>query len=153
MIVLEKNAVGKIIAVVIAAAYANGIFLENTVVRGGFSGVQKLDPGSLKKSCNLAGVGGDSAHSLEIVEGGSFSAKEHTDISVNFSHKLFIFYVVSVFYIEFSSGGWIQKCENTLKNLEPADDSIFFADKIYNAWSGIGHNAVGRYVFACDIFF
>ena len=71
----------RIIAVVIAAAYANGIFLENTVVRGGFSGVQKLDPGSLKKSCNLAGVGGDSAHSLEIVEGGSFSAKEHTDIS------------------------------------------------------------------------
>ena len=52
---------------VIAAAYANGIFLENTVVRGGFSGVQKLDTGSLKKSCNLAGVGGDSAHSLEIV--------------------------------------------------------------------------------------
>ena len=44
VIVLEKNAVGKIIAVVIAAAYANGIFLENTVVRGGFLVSRSLIP-------------------------------------------------------------------------------------------------------------
>ena len=153
MIVFEKNAVRKIVAVIEASAYPNRIFFKNTVVRGGLSGVQKLDSGTFQKGCNLAGVSGDSAHSLEIVEGGSFAAEQHANVSVNFSDQLFVFHMVAVFYIEFSFCGWIQKGENTLKNLQAADDSVLFADKVYHAWGRSWHNAVGGYIFTCDIFF
>ena len=70
---------------VVAAADADGIFFKNTVVRGGFSGVQKLDPGAFQKGGNLAGLGGDPAHSLEIVEGSPFAAQKDTDVSINFA--------------------------------------------------------------------
>ena len=67
---------------VIAASGLYRIFFKDTHIRGGFPGVQEFCPTTFKQICNLAGMGGNTTHSLKIIQGSPFAGEKYPDVSL-----------------------------------------------------------------------
>ena len=67
MVVFQKNTIGKIITMVVAAAYFYCVFFKDSHIWGGFSGIQKFCFAAFQQFCDRVCISGDTAHSLEII--------------------------------------------------------------------------------------
>ena len=132
---------------VVAAAHLDGIFFKYPHIRGGFPGIQKLCAASMKQTGDGAGVGGDAAHPLQVVEGHPLTGKQSPDIAPHHSHPLAVLYLIPVLAEKFH----VQQLEHPLKNRETGDDSVLFADQFHLTLPGSRHDGIGGNVLAGDI--
>ena len=153
MIVLQKDAVRQIVTVIIPAAHFDSIFLEDAHIWCRFPGIQELRPRALQQSCNGVGIGGDPAHSLEIIQCRALPAQKNADVPPDCRHMLSIFYCIAVLTVKFYRHLWIQKDKDPLKNPQAGYDAILFADELYFTLHRLPHNGIGRNILTRYILF
>ena len=152
MVVLQKNAVGQIITVIIAAAHTHGIFFKNPHVRRCFSRIQKLRLRSRKEPCHRTGIGCNAAHPLQVVQSYPLSGQQAADISPHLPHQLPAAHFLSILTEKFAFHPTVQKLEHPGKHLQSGNHAVLLADQIHLSRHGLLHNSIGGYVFTGNIF-
>ena len=88
VVVLDENAVGKIEAVIFAAATADGVLVENAQAGDGFARVEDFGARVLDSLDIFAGEGGYAAHTLHQVEDDALACQYDTSIVTNYGDGL-----------------------------------------------------------------
>ena len=151
MVVLQHDAVGEVVTVVVPAAAGDRVFFEDAVVRRRLAGVQQPRLRAFQKVRDVLCVSGDAAHSLQIVERGALAAQDDTDVAVDLRHEGALRDEVAVFDEEFDAGLRVQERKDALKDLQAADDAVLLADEVCLPRLRVGHDAVGGDVLAGDV--
>ena len=66
---------------IVPATASHSLLLEHAHVRGGFARVDERGPAALEQRSNMAGIGGDAAHALKVVECHAFARQERANIT------------------------------------------------------------------------
>ena len=151
VVILQKHTIRKVITVVASPTYTHCIFLKNTTVGCGLSGIQKSDFAAFQKCCHLAGISGNSTHSLKIIQCHSFSGKKDPDITCYNCQKLSTGNFISIFTFQIYFCFFIQKLEYSCVNIHSCNNAVFFGDQIYSSFGCTWHHCIGGYVLTCDV--
>ena len=126
VIVLEEDAVGQIITVILAAANRDGIFFKDPHVRRRLARIDQGDSRTGQQGYDLMGIGRDAAHALQIVEAYPFGRQDGPNAADDFGQLLSLVDFVAVFDKKIKPDFVIQQGKGPGKDVEAGDDAILF---------------------------
>ena len=137
---------------ILAAADFDCIFFKNTHIRGRFSGIEKGRFGTFEQLRNASRIRCDSAHPLQIIERGSLTGQQNTDITVYRCQQIAFFDFIAVFHIRDNLGFLIEQRKYSCKYFHTGNDAVLFAEKLYRSLACFWHDSIRGYIFTGDIF-
>ena len=130
VVVLDQDAVGEVVAVVARPAHAHGLLLEDAHVGRGLAGVHELGPGAREKRRHRAGLGGNAAHALEVVEGDPLAGKQGAHMGVHRAEELALLHLVAVRDREVGCCRGVEQLEGADEDVQAADHAVLLGDEL-----------------------
>ena len=88
MIILDQHAIGKIEPVILAAAAAHRVLVDDAQPGRCFARIKNARPRARDGFHKLAGHGGDPAHALQEIQDDALAGKNHPRIVLDHRHRL-----------------------------------------------------------------
>ena len=127
---------------VAAAANADSVLFKNAVVGAGLTGVQQGDAGSLQQGRQLMGIGGNAAHSLQVVQRNALTGKQGAYIARNNGQLLAGLYGIAVPAEEFHLGAGVQQRKDAGIDRQTGNNAVLLGNQIHGAGAGVWHDGV-----------
>ena len=142
VVVLEHDGRRQVVTVVAAAANADSVLFKNAVVGAGLTGVQQGDAGAFQQGRHLMGIGGNAAHSLQVVQRNALTGKQGAYIARNNGQLLAGLYGIAVPAEEFHLGAGVQQRKDAGIDRQTGNNAVLLGNQIHGAGAGVGHDGV-----------
>ncbi len=88
VVVLDQDSVGKIEAMILAAATADRVLVDNSQAGSGFARIENAGLRAGNRVDKFAGKGGDAAHALQKIKDHALAGKDHASVVLDYSDRL-----------------------------------------------------------------
>ena len=150
--VFEHSAVGKIVAVVLAAAHGNGVLLEYPQPGEGLSRVAYAGFGALNELDALVRRRGYARHMLEYVQRGAFALEKCAGVRGDTRYDVALLDLLAVADKHLKARSRVEKCEHTQGYLYAAEHALRLCNVLCGVCLVLVNEVVGSHVDVVYVF-
>ena len=152
VIVLDENAIGKILTMVRAAADPDCILFERTHIRSGLSGIEKFRIETFQFFCHGTGEGSDAAHALQEVECSSLATQNSAAVTGQNADQVALVDLIAIFEIGFERRVVTEHLKYARVHIQSAEDTVLLADQVYCDQEWFRHDGLSGHIVGSNVF-